>query len=210
VVAPAEKVFESKDVLRHLRFGGAKMFFKLSTKKAIEAAALLLRMESHKAMGRKRLLALLYLADRRAFQESCRPILGGRLCALENGPIHSEIYDLIKGSHSHPSEQAAWARHFGNDCYKVTLDNDPGVAELSQYEIDVLTRVAEEVIALGEFDVAHLTHFPEWTKVYQSNTSTPISPEIYIDAVGHADKKDKIFRDAEEKTYFDNLFAGEK
>lgn len=165
------------------------MFFKFSTKKAIEASAMLLRLAGHKTMVRKRLLALLYLADRRALAETGRPILGGHLYALKWGPIHSEVYDLIKGGHR---DQIAWSNHFENESYNVILASDPGVSELSRYDVNLLNKISEECVGMDDFDVAYLTHFSEWERVYKQDTSTLIPPEVYIDAVGLGSKKDDI------------------
>ena len=65
--------------------------------KAVQAAAVLLRNEGTK-MTRLRLLKLLLIADRKSIKEMGVPILGSKIVAMDNGPLHSEIYDLIKGS----------------------------------------------------------------------------------------------------------------
>ena len=88
------------------------MFFRLDTKKTIEAAATLLRLMPHRMMGKKRLLTLLYIADRVSLERCGRPIIGGRLAAMDYGPIHSEVYDFIQGGHH---DQALWSRHFENE-----------------------------------------------------------------------------------------------
>src|SRR2546422_10775187 len=98
------------------------MFFRMNTRKAIEAAATLLRLAPYRLMGRKRLLALLYIADRESLKRTGRPIIGGRLVAMDYGPIHSEVYDLIKSSHS---AQTDWARHFQNEGQLIRIAHDP-------------------------------------------------------------------------------------
>ena len=81
--------------------------FRLDTRKTIEAAATLLRLAPYRRMSRKRLLALLYLADRESLKPTGRPIIGGRLVAMDYGPIHSEVYDFIKGGiRNRPSGRA--------------------------------------------------------------------------------------------------------
>ena len=184
------------------------MIFRLDVQKTIEAAATLLRLTRLKCMDRKRLLALLYLADRKSLEKTGRPIIGGRLVAMDHGPIHSEVYDFIKGGHP---EQPKWSSYFSNDAYRVLLTLDPGVCALSRYEIDVLNEVSDEFIASGTWDVANATHFlEEYQKTYEAGTSTPIPLEAVIEAVGLGNKKDVILRDAEEKNFFDHLFTGEK
>src|SRR5437870_7012187 len=110
------------------------MSFKFDSKKAIEASAALLRMAPHRRMDRKRLLALLYIADRESMKRTCRPVVGGRLIALKHGPIHSEVYDLIKGGHPDVVE---WSRHFENENYRVHLVHEVKITALWQYELEL-------------------------------------------------------------------------
>jgi len=57
-------------------------------------------------------------------------------------------------------------------------------------------------------DLAESTHTEEYTKNYREGTSTPISLEDVIDAVAREADKQLILKDAEEKAFFDKLFAG--
>ncbi len=183
------------------------MFFRIDTRKAIEAAATLLRLAPHRLMGRKRLLALLYIADRESLTKTGRPIVGGRLVAMDYGPIHSEVYDLIKGSHS---AQADWSRHFQNEGYLVRLAHDLGPSALSRFEVNLLNKISSERLGCDDFDVANETHFAEWEKNHHKGTSTAIPLEHLIEAVGRMKDKDAILQDAEEKAFFDKLFTREK
>lgn len=181
--------------------------FKFDARKAIEATATLTRLEPHCLIGRKRLLALLYLADREGLKRTGRPIIGGRLVAMKYGPIHSEVYDLIKGGHS---EQAQWSKHFGNDAHLVVLRDDPEVSALSRYEIGILNEVSQKFMGYDDWDIADATHdLAEYKNSYKEGTSTTISPELLIDAVGLSGRKDAILRDACEKAFFDHLFSVE-
>ena len=76
--------------------------FRLDARKAIEASAILLQLHHGHTMDRKRLLALLLLADRKSLSET---IVGGKLVAMQWGPVPSEVYDLIKGS---GRDQSSW------------------------------------------------------------------------------------------------------
>ena len=69
--------------------------FKLDSRKAIEATAILAGLSPGRRIGRKRLLALLYIASRECLKKSARPLLGGRLVAMTHGPVHSGVLDLI-------------------------------------------------------------------------------------------------------------------
>ena len=179
--------------------------FRLDTRKTIEAAATLLRLAPYRRMSRKRLLALLYLADRESLKLTGRPIIGGRLVAMDYGPIHSEVYDFIKGGHP---EQTEWSRHFENENYVVKLAEDLGTAALSRYEVGILNAVSEERLGKDVWDVADETHkFEEYKKNHQPKTSTPIPLEDLIEAVGRGKDKAVILQDAEEKAFFDKMFS---
>ncbi len=135
--------------------------FRIDIRKAIEASATLLRLAPHRMMGRKRLLALLYIADRESIKKTGRPIVGGRLVAMDYGPIHSEVYDLIKGSHS---AQPDWSGHFQNEDYFVKLTKDLSPSALSRFEVGLLNAVSAEHLGQDDFDVALDTHREEWKK----------------------------------------------
>ncbi|SRR5260370_20122013 len=183
------------------------MHFRIDTRKAIEAAATLLRLSPHRLMSRKRLLALLYIADRESIRRTCRPIVGGRLVAMDYGPIHSEVYDLIKGSHS---DQAHWSSQFQNEGYFIKLHHDLGASALSRSEVSLLNEISDERLGRDDWDVALESHFEEYDKNYHKDTSTPIPLEDLIDAVGRAKDKAGILRDAEEKAFFDRMFSNKQ
>ncbi len=179
--------------------------FKLDQRKAIEAAATLLRLHPGRLMDRKRLLALLYLVDRECLKRTGRPVVGGILTAMKHGPIHGEVYDLIKGG---GNDQAAWSRDFENDEYRIHLaDADLQVSALSQYEIDLINEISTQYAGQGTWDVAEATHTEEYKKNYLEGTSNRIKLEDVIDAVGRKNDKEAILRDAEEKSHFDRLFS---
>src|SRR5262245_7595964 len=100
------------------------MIFRSDSRKTIEATAILLRLAHEKSMSRKRLLALLYHAERESLKRTGRPIIGGKLVAMQHGPIHSDVYDMIKGSHR---DQTLWSEYFANEGYNVVLTRDPVV-----------------------------------------------------------------------------------
>lgn len=180
------------------------MQFRLDTRKAIEAAATLLRLNRYRCMDRKRLLALLYIADRESIKRAGRPIIGGRLVAMDHGPIHSDVYDFIKGGHW---EQPKWSKHFANDGYVVQLTDEPEITSLSRFEVDLLDEVTQDNAKHGTWDLAESTHYEEWKKNHSPKTSTKIRLEDVLDAVGRGKDKDAIARTAEDIQFFDKLFG---
>src|SRR5437879_5006643 len=168
------------------------MFFRLDTRKAIEATATLLRLAHHRTMSRKRLLALLYIADRESLSRTGRPIIGGRLAALPHGPIHSEVYDLIKGGHS---DELEWSRHFQNEGRFIRITHDVGTSALSRFEVGLLNEISDRHFGDDVWDIVLLTHkFEEYKQSYREGSSAPISLEQVIDAVGRRKDKETILR----------------
>jgi uncharacterized phage-associated protein len=184
--------------------------FKLDSKKAIEAAAILTRQSPGRRISRKRLLALLYIANRECLKQSGRPLIGGRLVAMKYGPIHGEVYDLIeKREGAEDAEGAAeWSEHFHNDGYFVVLDADPEISALSRFEIGILNDVLESHEKEDDWDVTWHTHdFPEYKMTYKRGRSRTIPLEQVIHAAGLTRRSESIMRDLKEKEEIDELFA---
>lgn len=157
--------------------------FRFDSKKKIEAAAVVLRGRGH--MDWLRFLKILYIADRKSLQKIGKPIIGGRAVAMNNGPLHSEIYDLLKGVHSDEKE---WSDYIGSEGKTVYLKNEPGRMSLSPFEIDTLNSVADWAEPFGTYELAEFTHgFEEWIQLYQNkglkNTSVPIPVTTILEAL---------------------------
>ena len=173
--------------------------------KAVQSAAVLLRRE-RKRMTRLRLLKLLIIADRRSIQEMGRPILGSRVVAMDNGPLHSAIYDLIKGEHP---AQAVWSKFIMTDGpLFVQLIDEPDVSQLSRPEIALLTQVSEELADQDDYTLSQMTHeFPEFKKRHVKGTSREISLEDIIEGVGRGADKAAILEDLRDDDAFERFFS---
>ena len=181
---------------------------RLDVEKAIQAVGVLLRREGKRA-SRLRLLKLLYIADRESLKRTGSPILGSKIVAMQHGPLHSEILDLINGNHI---QEPVWSRHFRNVGRDVLLDEEPETGKLSRYEIELLTQVVDDRVDLGDYDLAVETHgFQEWLAVYpdpRADTSRPIPIELLIAAVDRSADKAAILQDMKDSETFARLFAG--
>lgn len=184
------------------------MFFRCKTKKVIQAAAVLLRLAADRRMSYLRLLKLLYIADRENLRRALRPIIGTRAVAMKNGPMHSEVYNLVKGEHW---DEPLWSNYIQKDGYQLELVKDPGVSELSRFEIRMLTETFEQFASKDDFEIVDEMHgFPEWDKNYpdkSANTSYTIPLEDLIDAVGRSAEKQSILEEAKQDAAIDRLFA---
>jgi uncharacterized phage-associated protein len=181
---------------------------RLDIGKAIQAVGVLLRREGKRA-SRLRLLKLLYIADRISLAKTGSPILGSKIVAMRHGPVHSDIFDLIKGVHI---DEPVWSRHFRNVGRDVVLEEEPEVGRLSRFEIELLNQVVDQRSDLSDWDVAEETHgFEEWQKSYpdpMENTSRPIPLELLIAAVGRSADEVEIVQDMNDSEAFQRFFAG--
>ena len=182
------------------------MYFRFSVTKTIEAVGVLLRLARGR-MGYVHLLKLLYIADREHLQAFRRPIVGTRLVAMRNGPLHSEVYNLVKGEHV---AEPLWSTYFRRDGYEVELLEDPGVSELSAAEGRTITETFDRHRTLGEWDLVELVHdYPEWIQFYpdqSEDTSHTIPFEGLLDAVGLQAEKPAILGDLRETVRMNQLF----
>jgi uncharacterized phage-associated protein len=182
--------------------------FKLDSRKAIEAAAILARLSPGRKISRKRLLALLYIASRECLKRSGRPLLGGTLVAMKYGPINAKVYDIIREKKV-VDGAADWARHFHNEDYFLVLDEDPGVNALSRFEARLLEETVRKHEKEDDWDVTSLTHrFPEYHQTYRRKSKPrAITLEVITRAVGLGPMARSIERDLKEQDELDELFA---
>jgi uncharacterized phage-associated protein len=160
--------------------------FRYPISKAIQAAGVLLEQQSHASMEYIRLLKLLYIADRISLQETGVPIVGNRVVAMKHGPLHSNVYDLIRGSGIGHQD---WAEYFHTGGYSIYRKSDPGIGALSKYEIDVLSGVSQDYQHTNAFDLCDATHeFEEYKRNFVEGTSSTIRYEDVLSAVGRGDE----------------------
>jgi uncharacterized phage-associated protein len=185
---------------------GKAMYFQFGFGKVVEAVAVLLRQHPDCRMGRKRLLKLLYIADRESLNEIARPIIGTPTTAMDQGPLHSQVYNLIKGD-QHPAEEM-WAHFIKSTHPYVSLVADPGVAHLSRYDVQKLEEVSERYRGTSDAELTRISHeFPEWKKNHVPRSSKPIPMEDILDALGKAGKEGEIAEDIRRIALFSRVFG---
>lgn len=185
------------------------MYFQFGPRKIVEAIAVLIHASDscdRPHMGCLRLLKLLYIADRESLRETGSPIIGTKPVAMDCGPLHSDAYDIIKGSRW---DAGTWAEFLRKDGNEVFVTKNPGVLELSRYEIDKLTETVDQYRDKSEWDLVNITHeFEEWQKNQpKPGSSKAIPMEDIIDAVGLAHMKDEILREIEETKKLNSVFG---
>jgi uncharacterized phage-associated protein len=146
-----------------------------------QAAGVLIRREGGK-MNYMKLLKLLYLADRKSLIEATKTISGDMLVAMDNGPLLSTTYDLIKKS-DEGEREGYWCSHLHTDGYIVEISNDIEVEDLSGADERRLNEIYDEFGCMTEFELVEWTHLNlhEWSDPHGSSREIP-TREIFFAA----------------------------
>jgi uncharacterized phage-associated protein len=184
------------------------MNFTFQINKATEAACQLLQ----RAGGRlniMKLVKLLYLLDRLSLDRRNIPVVGGDYLSMRNGPVTSEVLDLINAGRLLGDSNTSWAecvsdRH-GHDVKLVTM---PARQFLSDAEVRLLDEVWAEHGGKDQWQLAEWchTHCGEWTPV--AHGCAPIAVERIAQALGKAPEiVRKLSREVAELNMLDEIFA---
>ncbi|MDE2933694.1 MAG: Panacea domain-containing protein [Chloroflexota bacterium] len=166
------------------------MKFVFDERKAAQAAAHLLH-RNGEPMPYIKLIKLLYLADRRAFVETGYPITGDRLVSMKNGPVLSNVLDLIRLTGGR--DRSVWHEYVSDpDAHAVRAigpaELDEADDELSEYERSLLDAVFQEFGGANEWDLVDHTHtLPEWTD--PKGSSAAIDPKVILKSEGFTKKE---------------------
>ena len=181
------------------------MSYVFSPEKVVESAAVILKETANCELNYMKFLKLLYSADRESIKETGTPITGDKPIAMRHGPVLSIIYNLLMERADKGSE--VWGQFFEKDGLMLRLIDDPGEAELCQYEIDKLREVFERYKDKNPWELNVITHeFEEWKRNDPGQSSQSIPLEHIIDAVGRSDDMDDLLQARSDSQYFSELF----
>lgn len=140
-----------------------------------------------------KLIKLLYLADREAFDRWDSSITRDEYASLPQGPVVSGIYNLIKGEYFDRFSQTQWNSFFMKDGYDLVAihkDHLP-VEELSPREVEVIDEI-ESLYRSWDFgkliDLLHDgSRYPEWRDPGES--SLPLEQADILKALGRTEEE---------------------
>jgi uncharacterized phage-associated protein len=161
------------------------MRLRFNEAKATQAASRLLLLRGGR-MSYLKLIKLLYLLDREALLRWGRPVTTDRHVSMPQGPVVSQIYDLIVGENP-PGIQTYWHDYISApENFEVSLYRDPGDDELSPAEETLISEVFAEHGRKNRWDLVRFTHdLPEWQD--PNGSSIPIA---YSDILRAANRTD--------------------
>jgi uncharacterized phage-associated protein len=171
--------------------------------KVTEAAGIIIR-DSGGVIGPMRLLKLLYLADRCAWQEWERPISFDSYASLPAGPILSTTYNIIKDAA--PGRGAFWREYIERvDNRTLRLKEMPPIKRLSQAEASLLRTTVARYIRLDDSSLVRLTHtLPEYKD--PGGSSLPILLPTLLEALKFSeDEIQEIHAELQAEAELDSL-----
>ena len=161
------------------------MEFVFNERKSAQIAAYFLRLHGQ-AMPYRKLVKLLYLADRQALIETGYPSTGDRLVALPDGPALGRLLQLLGGATCPPD--SCWREYVSapiDGCVAPLGDGD--FERMSRYERSLAAETLERfgVMSFKEL-AAHTQQLPEWRK--PPDGERPIDPILILRSAGLGDE----------------------
>lgn len=137
-----------------------------------------------------KLIKLLYLADKESLKNSTQTITGDNYVSMDNGPVLSKLYDLIKGKYRKKDIQNLWDSRFIKDGYNlIAITERIPHGELSAFEMQILDRIYEQFKLESVTDMIEYVHnnCPEWKD--PKGSSVPIQPNEILESIGKSSEE---------------------
>ena len=184
------------------------MNFRFQISKATEAACEFLERAGGQ-INIMKLVKLLYLLDRASLDQRGIPVVGGDYLSLRNGPVTSEVLDLINAGRLSGEADVRW-EHCVSDRknHEIKLEQKPERQQLSEAEVEIIDAVWREHGHRDQWQLMEWchSHCGEWTPLAKG--SAPISVERIALALGKPPEIiQKLSREVVEMNQLDEIFA---
>lgn len=184
------------------------MNFRFQLGKATEAACLFLD-RAGSELNIMKLVKLMYLLDRLSLDQRGIPVIGGDYLSMRNGPVTSEVLDLVNAGRLDGETDDQWQNCISDRTdHKVRLEHLPAREHLSDSEAALLDAIWGEHGAKDHWQLVDWCHAncAEWTPLTRG--CAPISVEQIGFALGKPPEQiQKLRREAVELNQLDEIFA---
>jgi uncharacterized phage-associated protein len=184
------------------------MNFRFQIGKATEASCEFMR----RAGGRiniMKLVKLVYLLDRLSLDRRGIPVVGGDYLSMRNGPVTSEVLDLINSGRLLGESDPRWEQSVSDRRnHDVQLERMPEREHLSDAEAKLVDEIWAEHGGRDQWQLVEWchAHCGEWTPPPKG--SAPISVERIGKALGRSPEFiEKLAREAAELNRLDEIFS---
>jgi hypothetical protein len=178
--------------------------FPFDAQKATEAAGRFMTL-AHGSINVMKLVKLIYLLDRESIARRGVPVVGGVYLSMRNGPVTSEILDLINsGSLWNCETNWNWFISDRQDHF-VELTKDPGTEHLSEFEIALIDELATLHEKADQWALRDWCHerCGEWLPLQEGREH--ISLDKLADEVGRDPKE--VLENAAEQNFLEEVFG---
>jgi uncharacterized phage-associated protein len=133
------------------------MVLRFNERRATEAAARFLKLRGGR-MKYLKLIKMLYFLDREALLRWGRPVTTDRYVSMDNGPVVSRIYDLIREETASGADPI-W-RHYisAPQGWDVALIAEPEPEELSPVEEALINEIFATYGNMSRWDLVRVSH----------------------------------------------------
>lgn len=184
------------------------MNFRFQIGKATETACEFLELAGGQ-INIMKLMKLCYLLDRLSLDRRGIPVVGGDYLSMRNGPVTSELLDLINAGRLEGENDTCWERSISDRVnHEIKLEQKPERLHLSDDELGLIEAIWQEHGRRDQWqlvDWCH-THCGEWSPL--SRGCAPIPVERIAQALGKPPEiVQKLAREAAELNQLDDIFA---
>ncbi|MFN8318439.1 MAG: Panacea domain-containing protein [Saprospiraceae bacterium] len=119
-------------------------------------------------VNKMKTLKLIWLADRIHLLKYGRPITCASYLAMKNGPVASEIRDILELNSAFSDQRRSYINEFiltVPKSYNYSVTGSIDLDEFSDSDLDCLDIILAHFGKLDEFQLSDLSHeYPEWAK----------------------------------------------
>jgi len=156
-----------------------------------------------------KLVKLVYLLDRLSLDLRGIPVVGGDYLSMRNGPVTSELLDLINAGRLAGESDSSWERSISDRLnHEISLESKSKREYLSDNELELIERIWSEHGKLNQWELVDWCHkhCQEWKPL--DHGCAPISVEQLGTALGKSpDALNRLVREAAELNQLDEIFA---
>jgi uncharacterized phage-associated protein len=189
IVEAEEECHYGRKNVQKRNFGNKGYPVDIDIDKLIQINGYILRKHGQR-LNYTKLIKLLYLSDKEALKDTHQTITGDDYVCMDNGPVLSHLYDLIKGRCRDQKKQSLWDSRFLCSNYELIAATDriPD-DELSVFEKEILDRVDEQ---FKDYDFHKMIdyvhhHCPEWKN--PRGTSVTLETREILKSIGKTEEE---------------------
>lgn len=129
-----------------------------------------------------KLMKLMYLSERKSYEQFAEPMIGDRLVAMPRGPVLSMTYDCVNSGGT--LIEGGWDEWVSDRAdhivsIKKNIESIEKLPMLSMDQINLIQQAWQEFGHLDQFQLVEYTHnpenCPEWTDPSGSSFDIPLS-----------------------------------